>query len=70
MLALGITVHTFRYTAMTINRFIRSAPTSNAAGNVRVLLLCGMEKAHLQQHIFKSTGLSGFEMYAVKLFWS
>lgn len=46
MLPLGIAMHTFWYTAMTINRFTKSAPTSNAAGNVRVLLPCGMELTH------------------------
>lgn len=74
MLALRTAMHTFWYTAMTINRFTRSAPTSNAAGNVRVLLLCGMQKARLQEHIFKPTSLSGFEMCAAhlvcELFWS
>lgn len=70
MLALGIAMHNFWYTAMTINRFTRSATISSAAGNVSVLLLCGMQKAHLQEHILKPTSLSGFEMCAAELSWS
>lgn len=50
MLALGIAVHTFWYKAMTINRFTRSAPTSNAARNVRVLLVWNAEGSLTRAH--------------------
>lgn len=67
MVGLGIAMHSFWYATMTINRFTRSTPTSNASGNMRVLLLCGMQKACLQEHIFKPTALSGFAMCAADL---
>lgn len=70
MLGLGIAMHSFWYATMTINRFTRSTPTSNASGNVRILLLCGMQEPRLPEHIFKPTSLSGFEMCAADLSWS
>lgn len=70
MVGLGIAMHNFWYTTMTVNGFTRSTPTSNASGNMRVLLLCGMQRAGLQEHIFKPTRLSGFEMCAASLSWS
>lgn len=72
MVGLGIAMCNVWYAIMTINRFTRSTPASNASGNTRVLLLCGMQKASscLQEHIFIPTALSGFEMRADDLSWS